>query len=550
MMLVWWAVFFFAGAFFPGSRQGVSWASVATLLVAPSASRFGGAETPRILMTCFTSLIVLVSGSMTEAGTAVFSGRSRQPRRAALGMPAPVASARKRVIDLTDDGRFTRETRGLLRAMLIADRRSLPWRVRYDWRRTGTAHYLALSGLHLGLLAVPVFMLLTLAGARGIVRDFTALLVMSFYTAVAGRPGSLLRALSMLAVLRISRLAGVKLDPGRCVLTGAFLVCALEPSSLRDTGFILSFNAAAGVAFLGLPACKALQRNLPGGRVMRAALIPPLTAVTMSVCVQASMLPLLVRIFGFVPVAGPIVSVVMSLPVTFLLYGGFVFMIVGHLFMPLSALLLNAGAALADGITSRAVPLCGTGIITGDFDTRLYVSGLVAAALAAGGRVVRGTMAAAALLLVAVSFMPVLMGQGEQEGGIVRIPGGEAVLYGGDGGILVLEESPGIRETSRIVRELRLRGIREVGSAVVEAAEARDAGGISLLAEELGPEKVMLSPWLEGYIEYSPLYVFVREDTVLSSGGTCLSVEAPAVLPRRGAVAGIEAARLVITPLD
>ncbi len=545
-MFVWWAVFFFAGAFVPSGCPGIGAALGTASIIAVLPCRAGTEFRWRFFLTCASGLFVLATASLSPVDIDILSGRSRPSLARAGSFPAAVRVVRDGIIGLTEDRRLTGETGSLLRALLVAERKALSPGIRRDFRKTGTAHYLALSGLHLGLIAVPLFGILTLCGARGVFRDVSALFALSFYAAVAGQPGSLLRALSMMTFIRTSRLAGIKTGPGRCVIAGAFLVCILDPASLNDTGFLLSFNAAAGVALLGVPACTSIQQYLPRRRLRRVITLPLLTLV-MSFCVQLSMLPLIVRIFGFAPLSGPIMSVLLSLPVTLLLYGGFLYVIAGHLWASAAAPPLNMLSTLTAGIVSRGAGLSRAGLIITDFDIRIYIPGLAAAACSLKMEARGKWLLIAGTLMTLLSFAPILSGDVNIP---VNIPERGARVIGGDDGILVLDECPAARSAPYLSRDLRKSGVRRLESLVILGAGEFDVEGLLCLTADFRPETVFLSPWLNGESTGNVECTFVRTDTVLGGAGARLSVNAPAVLPRRGARATGKESSLTISPLD
>ena len=548
-MFVWWAVFFFAGAFFPSSAASAASALCTISILVSYTGRFPPALRSRAFLTSASGLFVLVTASLSQIDKNLLSGSSHPVVSRKADYISPVTAVRERVLTIIDKGELSADTRGLLRALLIADRTALSRKARRDWRNTGTAHYLALSGLHLGLIAVPLFGILTLAGTRGILRDFTALFVLSFYAAVAGRPGSLLRALSMMAVMRTYRLSGVKISLARCVVAGAFLVCILDPPSLNNTGFMLSFNAAAGVALLGVPLCRSIQKRIAGRRGSRIFL-PPLLALAMSLSVQASMLPLSVRIFGFAPLTGPVMSVVMALPVTGLLYGGFIYVIAGHSWSSITSMPLNLLSALTGELVSRGAEISRAGLIISDFDVRFYVPGLVLCAVAFRCEKHGRAIFIFGLALSIISFLPVIAGRDHGDGGTVCFPRHGGILYGGNGGVLVLEQWPAAWSAHYVAREVRRSGARNIDVLVILDPEDFEATGMSILADDLGPEKILVSPWYEGPYPWKVEFITVRADTILKAGSMLLKVRAPAFLPERGVHADRDDASLFISPLD
>ena len=546
---MWWAVFFFAGAFFPSGAASAPAALCTFSILVIYSGRFPTALGSRALLTCASGLFVLVTASLSPIDKGLLSGSARPVRTRTANHASAVMAVRERVLTIIDKGELSADTRGLLRALLVADRTALSRKVRRDWRITGTAHYLALSGLHLGLIAVPLFGILTLAGTRGILRDLTALFALSFYAAVAGRPGSLLRALSMMTVMRTYRLSGVRIDLARCVFAGAFLVCILDTHSLNDAGFLLSFNAAAGVALLGAPLCKSIQHHIAGRRGSRL-ILPPLLALAMSLSVQASMLPLSVRIFGFAPLLGPVMSVVMALPVTALLYGGFIYVIAGHTWSRIASIPMNLLSSLTGNLVSRGAEIWRAGLVISDFDVRLYLPGLALCAVAFRCEKHGRAILIFGLALSIVSFLPVIAGRNDGEEGKVYFPGHDGILYGGNGGILVLKKWPQAWSARYVAREVRRSGARSIEVLVILDPGDFEAEGISVLADDLGPESILVSPWYGGPYPGNAECIAVHADTILKAGSMFLEVQAPSVLPGRGVRAGRDDACLVISQLD
>ncbi len=546
---MWWAVFFFAGTIFPSGADAAAAALTAASILVCLQSPLPPALRQRAYLTCVSGLLVLITASLTPIDRAALDGSAARPARLSPEFSAPASAVRKRVIAIIGNRALRENTKGLLRALLIADRKALSVSVRRFWSATGTAHYLALSGLHLGLIALPVFGILTLAGARGLLRDIAALVVLCFYASVAGNPGSLLRALSMMTVIRLSRIGGIRIGLAQCVVAGAFLVCILDEQSLGDTGFLLSFNAAAGVAMLGVPVCRSIKNRMSGKRGGRI-LLPPVIALAMSFCVQLSMLPLAVRIFGFAPLAGPFMSVILAIPVTALLYGGFIYIIAGHITGSVAAVPLNLLSRLATGLVSRGTALTRTGVVITDFDIRLFIPGLALCSLAFRCDAERRKVFMAGLVLAALSFLLPLT---EQDNGIeetLRYSRSEALLFGGTGGILVIENWPAAWSAPYLVREVRRSGVRCIGSLVILDPGDFDAEGISIVAGDLGAGRIFYSPWHDGPYPDVAVWRSIREDTVLSGDSFRLSVHAPSVLPGRGKRAGTYEASLVISPLD
>lgn len=149
--------------------------------------------------------------------------------------------------------------RAVVAALAIADRSGLSARQREILQRTGTAHLLAISGLHIGLAALCglwfarlLIVLVPLRWSMGLAYPVT--LVASFvlatlYAALAGFGTSTVRALLMLAVAILAVLLRRAIHPGRAILTALALLLLFDPLAILSAGFWLSF-AAVGVLLL------------------------------------------------------------------------------------------------------------------------------------------------------------------------------------------------------------------------------------------------------------------------------------------------------------
>ncbi|MFK8030522.1 MAG: DNA internalization-related competence protein ComEC/Rec2 [Gammaproteobacteria bacterium] len=127
-----------------------------------------------------------------------------------------------------------------------------------DWvalKRSGTAHLMAISGLHIGLAALVGFSIgryvpVWLRPHSNLLRRgaLTALLVAVSYAAVAGFAVSTIRALVMLSLWHVWRVSyrSVNVTTTLLLAVSGLLLC--NPWMAADTGFWLSAGAVAAIA--------------------------------------------------------------------------------------------------------------------------------------------------------------------------------------------------------------------------------------------------------------------------------------------------------------
>lgn len=136
----------------------------------------------------------------------------------------------------------------LARALVLADPSGLPESWRRGLRRAGLAHLLAVSGLHVGLVAGTVL----LAGAflPWRPRLVLGLLAIVAYLLLAGPRPALLRAALMGGLAAVALLAARVPSGANALAVAAAALVLARPALLDDLGFRLTATATAGILFL------------------------------------------------------------------------------------------------------------------------------------------------------------------------------------------------------------------------------------------------------------------------------------------------------------
>lgn len=147
--------------------------------------------------------------------------------------------------------------RGIARALTIGDQSQISDETRATMAAAGLAHVLAISGLHLTLVAGGVFFIvrLGLAGFAGLTQRLAikkVAAVAGIFAAVAylllsGGSVSAVRATIMLTLIFVAMLFGRRALTMRNVVLAALLVIATSPASIFRPSFQLSFAAVAAL---------------------------------------------------------------------------------------------------------------------------------------------------------------------------------------------------------------------------------------------------------------------------------------------------------------
>ncbi len=315
----------------------------------------------------------------------------------------------------------------LLRALALGDSSRLPPRWRRGLRSSGLAHLVALSGLHVGLLAG--FCLAVGAPLRRGVGPLLGVVAAVLFVLVAGARPALLRAAAM-GVLAAGALALERRPHGLALLATLAMALALaEPRLLGDLGYRLTCSATAGILWLS-PRFEDRWRALP--RWLRRPL-----AVTCAA--QISSLPWALPAFKLLAPLSPCWNL-LAVPWTALALAVSLGWVVAAMLWPPAAI------ALAPVLDAAAGPFAAVGRlppsvlrplpVTISFWAAISAAALLAVVLDRPGR--RWPLAAAAWLAIRLAAPPTAglelrmldVGQGES---VLLRDGARAVLVDGGG---------------------------------------------------------------------------------------------------------------------
>ncbi len=153
------------------------------------------------------------------------------------------------------------EASSYAKALLIGEKSGLSDDFRKDMSAIGVSHILAVSGMHLSIIAAIVGFLAdrTYAGKKT-KRLLTALGGVMFMT-VAGFSPSVVRAAIMLAVSSLSVFFGRRSDSLTSLLVSGTVICAFSPRTALSCSFLLSFFATLGLVLCASAASLGLAKR-------------------------------------------------------------------------------------------------------------------------------------------------------------------------------------------------------------------------------------------------------------------------------------------------
>jgi len=139
---------------------------------------------------------------------------------------------------------FPKDAAPLINAVVTGNRENLSDGFTSSLQRTGLAHTVSVSGMHLAYLAGFLALLLGRGSRRS---ALVSLPVIFLFTLVAGSTHSVVRAAIMIVLLQIAPLLGRERDDFTALAFALLLLLAHNPYAAAGVGLQLSFSAVAGI---------------------------------------------------------------------------------------------------------------------------------------------------------------------------------------------------------------------------------------------------------------------------------------------------------------
>lgn len=193
-------------------------------------------------------------------------------------------------------------------ALTLGYKEDLDPEVKHRFQASGAAHVLAVSGLHTGILYGLLLWLLTLGGrckpryenAWG--RRLISLLIISvmwFYAWLTGMTPSVLRAVLMVTLFEVARMAYRQPVSINTIAGAAVLILLARPMDLWSIGFQLSFAATTSIVLLADAMGTTIRYHQSLKRTFRGRVLNWIIGiVVVSLAAQIGTLPITMYHFG------------------------------------------------------------------------------------------------------------------------------------------------------------------------------------------------------------------------------------------------------------
>lgn len=381
------------------------------------------------------------------------------------------------------------EGAGVVAALVLGYREDIPEAVRESFMRTGTAHIFAISGLHVGILALVLLAVLRTAGLPRPMWALGLIPLLILYTLATGAASSAVRALLMASAYWAAPLVRRRPDAPSALALAALAILAVRPDQLTDPGFLFSFAAVAGLLALAPVVHRPLAARIPPRetdaaaprpvRAVRAVARWAVGLVATSVAAWLVSTPLSAY-FGNQVAAAALPGNLLVVPGSFLIVlTGCLSLATGQVSGLAAEIFNHANAAFCAAMTGpvdalfrlpgshafvQAPPGWSLALIYGAIVGLLVLRGRPRAALAGA---VAAVAAAGAVRAATDDRVRVILPPPDLA---------PAILVDGPGGDDLLIDPGPAWKSARTIRWLRSRGVDRLGEVWLTAADAAHAG--------------------------------------------------------------------------
>ncbi|GAB5404139.1 MAG: ComEC/Rec2 family competence protein [Aureliella sp.] len=136
----------------------------------------------------------------------------------------------------------------LAAALVFGQRDQVDWEQQQELMATGTLHLLAISGLHVELVASSILLMCVICGLGSRKTFFLLLVVCGAYACLAGGKPPVVRAVIIVAAFAWARMAGHTARIGNVLGLAGLLLLVWRTSSFQNVGVQLSFLAVTTIA--------------------------------------------------------------------------------------------------------------------------------------------------------------------------------------------------------------------------------------------------------------------------------------------------------------
>ena len=224
---------------------------------------------------------------------------------------------------------------GILNAIILGERQDLPAYVRDILVYSGTVHIIAISGLHLGIVAFMILLILKIIKIPRKPRYILTILLLIFYCLLTGANTPVLRSTVMVTILLFSYLLEREVNIYNSLSLAALIILVVNPWQLFEVSFQLSFLSVISIVWLSPKIKSIFPEKL--NKILWLRFLILIFSVSFSAWL--GLLPLIAYYFRVLSPVTILANMIIVPYMTIIVASGFSLALIGILFFPLAPIL-------------------------------------------------------------------------------------------------------------------------------------------------------------------------------------------------------------------
>jgi competence protein ComEC len=227
-----------------------------------------------------------------------------------------------------------KENASLVLGIFLGDKKELNRKIKEDFKKTGLYHLLAVSGMHINILAFVLLLFLSILRIPFPYRYLLLIIILFIYAGLCSFRPSVLRAGLMFLFVVLSYFSKRKTLSLNNLFNAGILILLFSPLNLFNISFLLSFLATFGILYF-YPLAKSFLKNK--NRLLEKYLFEPLL---ISLSAYLTTAPVIIYSFKVLPTA-PIIANLIVLPLVALILPLILLVLFFGFFLPFFALIFS-----------------------------------------------------------------------------------------------------------------------------------------------------------------------------------------------------------------
>ena len=266
----------------------------------------------------------------------------------------------KKKLNTVIEKNVKKESVPLVSSILLGNREKVPGNLMDGFLKTGTIHFLAISGLHVGILVVTLHYFLRLFRFNTRYLAIIIILIVFLYAAITGMKPPIIRAGIMVAMYYGAFIINRRWDLPNSIAAAVFIILLINPSDLFNVGFQLSVLAVLGIIYTSKRLesffwkstllIEKLQAKEERSEIWLQVKVYCRKTFCVSLGAWIAVMPLIVYYFHIVTPLNVFLNIIIFPLVWVILVGGFIVLITGLVFpilvTPFAWLVSYSGVAL------------------------------------------------------------------------------------------------------------------------------------------------------------------------------------------------------------